>query len=199
MVRQGWEVFIPPSAMQHEVLENHELRSSTSDCLASVLGGFRSVLFPILLLSCTSSATEVKNVFPPTSTGPSSGSQRVHVSHFQARLPQLRRGVSEGSWHARPAAFLLSSQPHGQGLHALSAGHRLAGCVLPSRLPALATCPCAASALTGVAVADASGGPPRARRPPPSHHAHTDTPMSMQSHVHFLALFQQAENKNNNN
>lgn len=38
-------------------------------------------------------------------------------------------------------------------------------------------------------------GPTYSSAPPSLCHAHTDTPMRTQSHVHFLALFQQAENK----
>lgn len=172
-----------------------------------VLGRLCSVLFPILPLSqCCPKPTELKNYFLSTSTGFISGSQRMRVSvPFKHSYPSSDT-VSEGSWHPCSAAFLLSSEPHSQGLHTLSMSHCLAGCVTPFKLPALAPCPCTASALTGAAVwlhqsglkqhrNKFSGGPPTALHPFPSCHAHIDTRMRTQSHVHFLALFQQAENK----
>lgn len=102
---------------------------------------------------------------------------------------------------------LLSSEPHCQGLHILSTGHRLAEWVSPSKLPALALGPYATLTLVSAAMwlcwsglklhmDKFSGGPSTALHPLLSCHTHIETHMCMQSHVHFLALFQLAENKN---
>lgn len=148
MVRQGWEMFMTVFlSTRNPTVPPHRLVN------IPVLGRLCSVLFPILPFSqCRPKPTELKNYFLSTSTGFISGSQRMHVSvPFKHSYPSSDT-VSEGSWHPCSAAFLLSSEPHSQGLHTLSMSHCLAGCVTPFKLPALAPCPCTASALTGAAV-----------------------------------------------
>lgn len=97
---------------------------------------------------------------------------RACVSHFQTQLPQFRRSVSEGCWHPRPAAFFLSSEPHGQGLHALSTGGTCGSFQIAS-VSTLSMCSFSPDRCGGVA--DVSGGPPTALHPLPPRHAHIDT------------------------
>lgn len=195
MVRQGWEIFmmgfLSPGS---PVVPPHRLPGIPA------LVRLCSVLSPVLPLSCTSSVVQrllkwkmlFRQLWQASAQAPS---VRMCLSLPNTATPVQTRRVWRllASTSCSFPSQLWATWPRTSRLEYGPSPGWMCGCFQIASVSTFSMC--SFSPDQHGCVADVSGGPPTALHPPPSRHAHIDTRMCTPSHVHFLALFQQAENK----